>query len=800
LRRKTLLHEPLEERQLLAVDSGLGAMSPMSPLWENSYLLRNCRDYTAYNSALVPNDIAKLETDAATASASRVYGPLTWEQWVSTITTSSMQTTSSSSGCNFSITAVNSGVLEHENYLDFSVQCSVIDPLVTYRTFSIELESTNPDKIYQLSIYNQREEDSPLVWSKTTSLSSGESTVAFYYYHIHMTPVFIPYDPDYQVLLRIYGNDAIPNEPDEIITLTVTELYLGTGSVSASATILEDDNWIIGSRVVNDLICEPAFASAIKSAGGTAINQGVIRIEKTPGDENCTDNTYPITVEFVFNDSSLYDLNDPNVAYATSKGNSRDFNVQGTGVTYDHDTGEGTAIIPAGAKHVDVTIVARDDAPDNNERVYLNITDAYAVKNHPFKFTSYTEDYMLIKDAGWWIESVEWVANPYGNPLIGTWTGRSVYADRDTPPDPNDPNNMDHRLVNVVVTVGGLLPNQNDGGGKVYLECFDPPNASGTEAANNDGINIFYGTSNGYLTFYGDYDYNYDGDNNKMTQSVLATVGINAGDNYIIEATALDNNDNPINTVESEILTVWRRLWMELDQMEMPDPLNPAHDFPPAMEGIQWSYPNAIPNPEPNDFDVLFQPPKPDISLLTSAMVAACVSVKEIQQDIAHDSWRTNDLNNQWDTIVPFVHNMEEEDFISFSQSCRDVRVISTAFWCIHAIGAYEGPTGKDGDNVGGANIYERGSSKTNVFYIYNETIRDFSQKLGTQGIGEMNDRKAIVLHETLHCFGIKDLTGGIMDQGYPIIAYGINWQTLLPFHITEIQKTSIPYGGSGGN
>ena len=136
---------------------------------------------------------------------------------------------------------------------------------------------------------------------------------------------------------------------------------------------------------------------------------------------------YDITVEFTLNDPSIYNPNDPNVAFATL---GADFGVQGVGVIYTNGLGKTT--IPKGQDYVDVIIKAKNDNMyDDNERVYLNIVDAYALKGHSFQFTTYTAnnvqtngsvtvypgDYVLIKEVGWAVKSVVWVQHPNGNGL-----------------------------------------------------------------------------------------------------------------------------------------------------------------------------------------------------------------------------------------------------------------------------------------------------------------------------------------------------------------------------------------------
>jgi hypothetical protein len=295
------------------------------------------------------------------------------------------------------------------------------------------------------------------------------------------------------------------------------------------------------------------------------------------------------------------------------------------------------------------------------------------------------------------------------NDPFSTWTGTSVYADKD---DPNATN--DYRNVDVIVTIGGTVP---VGGGVVTLVCIDPENASGTGAANYDGTGIFNGASTVSIGF---------AHGGPMTQTVTATVGTHAGDNYSI--LALPSSGEPY--VESEeVLTVWRRLWVELDQMAMPDENNPAHGFDPNNKRNgqgQWNY--TAPNPEPNDFDVLFQPSKPDISVLTTAMTAACIDVREATPAII-TSWGLVPRET-----TPFVRNTTNysNHAVPIGNASRDVIVNDVSFWCIQGVGAYEADTNWDWDWNPPATKEEpiQGVAKAQngIFLLFQEAIRDYAK------------------------------------------------------------------------
>ncbi|MGL6196710.1 MAG: hypothetical protein ACRC2T_18005, partial [Thermoguttaceae bacterium] len=258
-----------------------------------------------------------------------------------------------------------------------------------------------------------------------------------------------------------------------------------------------------------------------------------------------------------------------------------------------------------------------------------------------------------------------------------------------------------------------------------------------------------------------------------------------AGDNFIVAAsftkarveaaklgttlTTWNKLDQPAadtDVKQTSLLTVWRTLWIELDQMAMPT-ATAADGFDPANQGNgngQWNY--TVPTPEPTDFDVLFQPQKPDISLLTTAMVAACITVKEIDQtdfiNFNPTNWITNDSQTQaagtWDTTTPFVHNMGK-NFQNVSAACRDIPLaqVTPSFWLVHGIGAYE-----DDRASGLATFTSDGGS----FYIFAESIRGVVSKYippannpsqnFVGGVSGQIDRATY--HEVMHFFGLTDV------------------------------------------
>jgi hypothetical protein len=553
-------------------------------------------------------------------------------------------------------------------------------------------------------------------------------------------------------------------------------------------TVTEDglwyDNWYISSKVIDAVAFEPLCIPGIIAAGGTANEYGTFRIYKHPGDASCSDNTYPITVEFTLNDYTLTPgqvLGVNNTDYIVMANNTT------VPITKVNGVDTGSVVIPAGQDYVDVYIQALDDNDSDEELVYLNVTRAYSTKglvaDKFFNVGNTGGDYVVIKDEGWAVKSVEWESSPYGNDLFYTWTGRSVYADQNTP---NVVGN-DYLKMNVVVAIEGFLPT---GGGTVNIGWIDPPNASGTGAANYTQL----GLSTTSLTFY----------NNNLTQTVTSTVGMHPGDNYIVKATA--NNGKLNNTVYSEILTVWRRFWLELDQMEAPDPLKlnqyginvdgfhaskeyhgtftDANGIP--IEGL-WARPGTpLHAPEPRNFDVLFQPPKPDPSILIRAMHDACVSVIVVDET-QFRKWYPQPA--PFREKMAFKHNMSNDSAINNNQllseirgignQTRDLPVTDLGFMCGQGIGGYEPYQHESNDthivgNVTGFANKGYTYPNPNVFMLFQETIRDIVSTDNTIKRTELEINQLVTFHEFLHWYGFVDtlvanvpIDGSIMGKDW---------------------------------
>jgi hypothetical protein len=194
-----------------------------------------------------------------------------------------------------------------------------------------------------------------------------------------------------------------------------------------------------------------------------------------------------------------------------------------------------------------------------------------------------------------------------------------------------------------------------------------------TLSATTSSVTIATGTTSATLTIVV-YPADYTGTKLTGNAETIVIDTAHAGDNFIVVADTDQTKTNAaaLGTTEAtrykeshgyeqtELLTVWRTLWMELDQMATPT-ATAADGLALANQGTgegNWDY--TAPTDEPTNFDVLAQPAKPDISLLTTAMMAACIEVKEVSQDPENWAWivgDNGDLNNGgWRTETPFVH------------------------------------------------------------------------------------------------------------------------------------------------
>lgn len=192
----------------------------------------------------------------------------------------------------------------------------------------------------------------------------------------------------------------------------------------------------------------------------------------------------------------------------------------------------------------------------------------------------------------------------------------------------------------------------------------------------------------------------------------------------------------------TDILTVWRTLWIERDSMGTPDPMldGPFNAEDPNMGNV----------------------PDAPITLLHDAFYLASIDVKVITNYVTKD---TRD-----DAF--FIHNIENFDTATTKviDEMRDVPGGYTA-WVVELVGAYEGPKALDFDDED-AHLLGFSVFNTNVAYVFLETIRDRAAYVPPpQGgvpasVNEELLKQRLTLHEVGHVMGLPHSTnGGVMES-----------------------------------
>ncbi|NQU22486.1 MAG: hypothetical protein HQ567_14510 [Candidatus Nealsonbacteria bacterium] len=455
-----------------------------------------------------------------------------------------------------------------------------------------------------------------------------------------------------------------------------------------------------------------------------------------------------------------------------------------------------------------------------------------------------------VQDTYWvnWLQHDEVESDDDGRPLDRNPTanggGRRLFPEQLTPNDTSE----NYKSVDLLLRrdPNGPMPQQT-----VYLKVLDPANHVTTDANNGPLTYSFNGQdcSVGQVLTV-EFP---QGEKHVFVQCTLQRPGQSfdgdcfAGDNFIavVDAdqtvvTAATLGTTPATRYQvfdaggqqlshSDLLTVWRTLWMELDRMAAPvapTETNPSSDgFAYADEAVynangewgsgKWGPTAPTNDTEPKDFDVLAQPDKPDMSILQPAMLAACIEVNEIIQSgpDAFDTseWTGGDMDgsenhNAWDETTPFVRELGDwTDISDISVTCRDVNPGNySAFWVLHGIGLYDPTEAWSWDpeplefTLG---INPDGHERW--IATFSEAIRDYAANMhhkqaGAQAIPALEMLRGVTLHETLHSFGLIDAfaDGVIMTLDYLDATYNGehgDWKTLNANQIAKIQQKEAP-------
>lgn len=422
------------------------------------------------------------------------------------------------------------------------------------------------------------------------------------------------------------------------------------------------------------------------------------------------------------------------------------------------------------------------------------------------------------------IDQVEWVTQPQAATSMSALNMAELVPYGDgyrTFPEMPEPNGFNYNNVEVSITLALAIPDGMEA--TVWVDWYDPNNAISDEQPQS---RMRHQRDNwGEIVVSVDHVKFTAAERSKRIR--LEITQAQPGDNYIIAA---HPNDGVAGTyvvetkeqydksnytgvagrtllypepsdlfydcselptsLHTSVLTVWRTLWIERCQMTDPADTDPAignHGFDPDEQYIPgrndergdidqntWMIGtlDSAPEGEPEDFDVRFQPPMPEISHLIPELRRACIEVKEVmEEDI--ESWGL-EIRNPPAFLRNLPGTSDEEAIngtIAINEPCRSVRNPGKNFWCIHAIGAYEDQTNKSHDPglgvIGRALRVATASPvvQRGIFLVFNETIRDF---VSTKLVNERGkDREVkrdvpefqqlVVLHEVLHLFGFED-------------------------------------------
>jgi hypothetical protein len=412
-----------------------------------------------------------------------------------------------------------------------------------------------------------------------------------------------------------------------------------------------------------------------------------------------------------------------------------------------------------------------------------NITAKKENGKNPIK--SETKHIFLAK-----LKSVVWrtyeTAQKDSNYRVAKLTGEKVF------PEKNDPKEESYNCVVIDISIEETIPKGLKG--KIFFKLLDPMNQCKTSNGERIGSTI---NDNGTCKM--DYDnFEVDFTENSGTKKgiVLKINPAQPGANFIIVGhprketkekiiiKTTDPNDKDLKTpiisggngneqiIQTDLLTVWRTLWCELDQMEEPgyniqdiaeldinddsiidyrdDRIERELYFADKDKGKKWD--TTVPDNEAEKhatFDLHMQPPLPTIDFLTQQLKQACVSVEEYKNNelkklpflpnlsivdvqskkLVDFNWVNNSREyakghkQQNDKVIPY-RSIPESDF---------------GFWTIHIISTYE-YNYEDHDNhdgFGSLGPFNNISNANGIFckqfhgyndltaYIFYETIRD---------------------------------------------------------------------------
>ena len=141
------------------------------------------------------------------------------------------------------------------------------------------------------------------------------------------------------------------------------------------------------------------------------------------------------------------------------------------------------------------------------------------------------------------------------------------------------------------------------------------------------------------------------------------------------------------DNLQTQILTVWRTLWFELKRMKNPTRGTGSNQFnrnveydpnvtDPHNPRGRWGHPNiwmegnadTVPPPwEPDNFNVMFQPPLPDLTCTREQLASACIDVQVASpQQVVQWSGKSNLSEPTQPNFIKHLSRDTRSHFITF--------------------------------------------------------------------------------------------------------------------------------------
>jgi hypothetical protein len=405
--------------------------------------------------------------------------------------------------------------------------------------------------------------------------------------------------------------------------------------------------------------------------------------------------------------------------------------------------------------------------------------------------------------------------------------GRNFHEGYDHPTIPEDVSEK-HDQVYVVITINPAIPAGKVG--SVFIRVFDPdhympgapvdntaPFSDGadpndfTAGSNNPDDNVEGGVGDAAsigmtpgqleVTFEGGAPNGED----KIKYEVLTIQFAQPGNNFIVAASP---NENFLNSVhfrsdgvtleragvalspmhQTRILTVFRKLWVEVDTMVWAD-LTKFADGPfNGQVACGGGAPNHALCDDPWR-DTQFY--NVNLTVLANLLAPALVFVEQLSGGDNSD-------------LLPFKHNAPPGGAANFGNTVRDV-ASEEFYWVTHTVVGYEQAPDQDLDGELGFTLgwgYIRNGDGPN--FVFLETIRDVVAAGAVTVQGHPNPvpvtvaqailENRVVAHETLHRFlgwhGTKGADDGIMAIAPTLSAAPLN---ITAYQIRLIQQRKYP-------